>query len=233
MYGSTPGTGSQTAPGASSETDRTLVSQVRTELNKDASLAAIVPTIQITAQNGTVTLSGNVPSEQEKQKIEAAVKNAGNVVTVDNQLQVSSSSSTTSGQSSANYPVGQTRSLSPTSDQAKSRVYAPNQTDASAPATSTSQADRFVQNIKGMTEADKTLAQRIGQHLKADTSMASAMSKVKIEVNDGKATLKGNVSAEDQKQKIEEAIEKVPGVTSVDNQLQVSGSSQSESKTQQ
>jgi len=109
MYGSTPGTTTQTQPGqnqptattsqpgAISETDRTLVSQVRTELSKDTTLAAIVPSIQITAQNGTVTLSGNVPSEQEKQKIEAAVKSAGNVVTVNNQLQVSSTSITTYG----------------------------------------------------------------------------------------------------------------------------------------
>src|SRR5205823_2618994 len=146
--------------------------------------------------------SGNVPSEQEKQKIEAAVKSAGNVVTVNNQLQVSSTSSTTSGQSSAitPAPVGQTRPLSPTSDQiaTKSRVYASGQTDASAPAAATSQADQFIQNIKGMTEADKSLAQQIGQKLKTDTTMASTMSKVKIEVNDGKATLKGNVSSEDQ-----------------------------------
>ena len=38
---------------------------------------------------------------------------------------------------------------------------------------------------------------------------------------------------EDQKQKLESAIQKVPGVTSVDNQLQVGAAGQSESKTPQ
>ena len=130
---------------------------MQAELNKDATLAAIVPTIQITAQNGTVTLSGKVPSEQEKQKIEAAVKSAGNVVSVNNQLQVSSSSSTstTSSQSSAITPApSQTQPLSPTSDRqgSQSRVYAPGQSAATTPPAPSSQADSFIKNIKGMTE---------------------------------------------------------------------------------
>ena len=62
---------------------------------------------------------------------------------------------------------------------------------------------------------------------------AGGMSNLKIEVNDGKATLKGNVNSEDEKSKIEAAIQKVNGVTSVDNQLQVGAAGQGENKSKQ
>src|SRR5207249_6686201 len=55
-------------------------------------LAPLVPNLQISFQNGTVVLAGNVPSEQEKQKIETIVKSTTGVVNVNNQLQVSTQS---------------------------------------------------------------------------------------------------------------------------------------------
>src|SRR6266576_5279141 len=84
--------------------DQTLVTQVQNSLNKDTSLATIAPRIEVTAQNGTVTLSGSVPSDQDKQRIEAAVKSTAGVVSVNNQLQVSlQPTSERSGQSSRLY----------------------------------------------------------------------------------------------------------------------------------
>src|SRR6266481_1309387 len=69
--------------------DQTLVTQVQDALKRDTTLAAIAPRIEVTAQNGTVTLSGSVPSDQDKQRIEAMVKSTAGVVSVNNQLQVS------------------------------------------------------------------------------------------------------------------------------------------------
>src|SRR5437870_1080813 len=141
----TPAT-TTTQPGAVTESENTLITQVRAELNKDATLAAIVPNIQITAQSGTVTLSGNVPSEQEKQKIEAAVKSSGKVVTVNNQLQVSAAPATPSGQSSQVTPsTAPNQPLSPTSERPESRIYpAPTLSQPSSPAPATQAADAFI-----------------------------------------------------------------------------------------
>src|SRR6266446_6464712 len=67
-----------TTPGGSiSESDRQLTTQVQQQLGNDPTLAAVAPHIQITAQNGTITLMGNVKSDQEKEKIETAVRNIG------------------------------------------------------------------------------------------------------------------------------------------------------------
>jgi len=51
--------------------------------------------------------------------------------------------------------------------------------------------------------------------------MATMMSDVKIDISDGKATLRGHVSSDDEKSRIEDAVKQVSGVTSVDNQIQV------------
>src|SRR6266481_6199020 len=84
--------------------DQTLVTQVQDALKRDTTLAAIAPRIEVTAQNGTVTLSGSVPSDQDKQRIEAMVKSTTGVVSVNNQLQVSlQPTSERSGQSSRLY----------------------------------------------------------------------------------------------------------------------------------
>ncbi len=69
-----------------------VVTQVQKQLTQDPSLAPLVPSLQISFQNGTVILAGNVPSEQEKNKIETIVKSTTGVANVNNQLQVSSQS---------------------------------------------------------------------------------------------------------------------------------------------
>src|SRR6266850_8045849 len=80
--------------------DSALVSQVRAALNNDTTLVTVAPPIQVTAQNGTVTLSGSVANDQQKQTIEHLVKGTSGVVTVNNQLQVLPSATGTSSQSS-------------------------------------------------------------------------------------------------------------------------------------
>src|SRR5438270_1257369 len=57
--------------GAGGQTE--VVTQVQKQLTQDQSLAPLVPNLQISFQNGTVVLAGNVPSEQEKTKIETIV----------------------------------------------------------------------------------------------------------------------------------------------------------------
>src|SRR5206468_1074597 len=124
-----------------------------------------------------------VPTEQDKQKIEAAAKNAGTSVNINNQLQVSNqSSSPTAGDQSSVTPssTGQSQSgLSLTSDQNSSRIYAKGQTDASAAQSAASSVassaqsaasdasqstasglDSFSKNIKGRSESDRAVAKQ-------------------------------------------------------------------------
>ena len=97
----TQSTTSETSTGAAAQTQAfgqigggqtEVVTQVQKQLTQDPSLAPLVPNLQICFQNGTVVLAGNVPSEQEKQKIETIVKGTTGVANVNNQLQVSTQS---------------------------------------------------------------------------------------------------------------------------------------------
>src|SRR5262249_19541716 len=231
-------------------------------------LSSVVPNVQMTVQNGTLTLSGSVPSEQEKTRIETIAKGVPGVVNVNNQLQVSgqsqftqpgstenksavggTSEQSTTGQSTGNQSsqestpqsqpqasaispesttsdrtsaeqaalaqssqastnsadISQNQALSPTSDRTgSSRVYGTNQDFPTFTAT---------------TEADRTLGQQIAQELKSDTTMAEVLPTLKITVENSKITLRGTGKSEDEKKKIESAVQRVTGVSSVDDQL--------------
>ena len=313
-----PGTFAQTT-GQGSES--AVISQVQQQLTQDPALSPLVPNIQISFQNGTVTLTGNVPSEQEKQKIESIVKSTSGVVAVNNQLQVSaqsqlnqpgtsenktaaggtldqsttasssqsfapSASSNTNNQSSTSGQTGTEQSsvtpsdqssslsstaqsstnnesstagqtgteqssvtpadqssslsstnqssanssqeLSPTSQSDKSRIYSGNQPSSSSSTNETAGqtgTETLSVNVQGTSESDKTIAQQLTQELRADTSLAALLPGIRINIDNGKATLTGNVKSEDQKKQIESAVQRVSGIANVDDQLQVSTSS--------
>lgn len=79
--------------------------------------------------------------------------------------------------------------------------------------------------VQGSSQTDRSLAQQISQELRSDTALSSAISGVSISVNDGRVTLIGSVRNEVQKREIESAVQRITGVSSVDNQLRVSSSS--------
>jgi osmotically-inducible protein OsmY len=78
---------------AATEADRTLGQQVVQELRTDTTLAALLPKIRLNVESGKITLSGTVKSEDQKQKIESAVKRVTGVANVEDHLKVSASSS--------------------------------------------------------------------------------------------------------------------------------------------
>jgi hypothetical protein len=71
-----------------SRSDNTLVSEAREALLRNPEIAPIAPSIQISANNGTVILSGLVQSDAQAQQVESIVQNTRGVVTVNNQLRV-------------------------------------------------------------------------------------------------------------------------------------------------
>jgi len=228
---------SHAMPGKPGTTDLTLASTVKQTLQADPSFASASANIEVKAEHGTVTLTGTVPSEQQKQMIETKVRTTAGVANVNNQLQVSlAPTSDRSAQSSRIYSNATDQAtsifqdqtskdtLSPTSDRPNtSRVYTTNRTESATPGL-TQGTDSFAANIQGDTETDRALAQQLMQELRTDAEIVPLMSKVKINVSNGKATLTGTVQSEEQKQKLESCLQKVSGITSVDNQLQTGSS---------
>ncbi len=254
--------------------------QVRQTLIEDPSLAMVVPSIDIADNNGAITLSGNVASEEQKNSVEALVRETSGVVLVNNNLKVASSAlsgadsdlslsatsrnvdpSTVPGADSSLSELfratSETNYLSPelsltSRSNASTGVYsgvqsgsASNQVDsmseqlsqtsqqdttnnATVPLTATSrprdQSGGVDVNVQGSSAVDRTLGQQISQELKADASLASAISQVRISVDNGRVTLQGTVKNDVQKHEIESAVQRATGVSSVDNQLRISAS---------
>lgn len=297
-----------------------MVTEIRNSISKDPALAVIAPQIQINATGGTVTLSGSVKSEQDKERIAELVRQTTGVVTVNNQLTVSSEASSQNSQSQTSTSQSQTSTspgttqatpdstsrsettivggtaqsktdtregltqnnqfdtekqglsptsertnassriysgtagqaqsssqtpsstsqsssdrlyhsttnTSPTSERSESRIYSSTQPSTSQQGqTTTSQGStaaqgKFDLNVQATTEADRTLGQRIMQELRANTSLAASIPMVRMSLSNGKVVLKGSVKSETEKQQIESAVQRVTGVASVENQLQVS-----------
>jgi osmotically-inducible protein OsmY len=224
--------------------DSALVSEVRAAINNDPMLTSIAPSIQVIANNGTVTLIGNVSNEDQKLRVDYLAKGTSGVVTVNNQLQVPPRPSGRSSQSSLYYnsprqlqssasasdsdqpsrrlytngsPVR--NDLSPTSERPVSRLY------SQAP----SGGESFNLRVQGSSDADQKLADQVRQALRAETSLSGAFSRLTISLDNGKATLHGLVKSEDDKQRVETAVQKITGVTSVQNDLRVGDDSNSRS----
>jgi len=69
------------------DTDQALERKLRSDLNSYPDLANTAPHVLISAQNGTVTLSGAVPNEQTRREIDGIVRTAPGVAVVNDQLQ--------------------------------------------------------------------------------------------------------------------------------------------------
>ncbi|MGN6643001.1 MAG: BON domain-containing protein [Verrucomicrobiota bacterium] len=249
VYPSATALGFPNSNAANSE-DSALVSRVTQALIEDSNTAPLLPTLNISADNGVVTLSGSVTSDEQKQAVESAVQQISGVAAVNNRLQVSSE--TAAVQSGSATPGSTLESAESTADEALvptsrtnslSAVYPPgsNQVEtATEPLTPTAtrpsegntnenasaESGRngpVVVNVQGSSQSDRTLAQQISQELRTNASLASAISQVSISVVDGQVTVRGAVKNAEQKREIEAAIHRATGVSSVDNQLRVNG----------
>jgi osmotically-inducible protein OsmY len=80
-----------------------------------------------------------------------------------------------------------------------------------------------------LTEADRALGQKVMHELSTDATLSAQLPTVRMTIDGGKVTLHGTAKSEEQKLAIETAVEKIAGVTSVDNQLQVSATGTSSS----
>ena len=74
----------------SGQTDQALATQLQQALSNHPTLGAIASSIVSTVQNGRVTLTGTVPSEQDRTMVQEVVKNIAGVVSVTDQMQIAS-----------------------------------------------------------------------------------------------------------------------------------------------
>jgi osmotically-inducible protein OsmY len=185
-----------TQPSTQSTPDNSLLRQVRQQLNSYGRLGTIAQTVQMDAQNGVVTLSGVVPTQQDRDMINEVVRNTPGVVSVTDQLHVS------------NWSTG--------SSDSNSRVYSGSQAVGSEGA-----GQIFSLHVQGLTPADRSLAQRVINGLQTDAVLPNVLPKVNIEVADGRIILRGTVQNEEQRRAIEDAVRRAVGVGAVDDQLQI------------
>jgi osmotically-inducible protein OsmY len=195
--------------------DRSLEAGCRRELARYGDLATVAPNVQIVARGGVITLNGNVPSERERQMIDACIKNTAGVVTVDDQLRVGYAPTGTYSQSTTVYEPPRTT------------VYEPGPTVAPAPSSSvvvvtepTRSYDRQVQVIT-VRDTDRDLGERIADSIRAAAAFPPGDASVTVQVTGGRAEVRGTVEHGSEKHKLLEAVRHTPGVVEVKDHMHV------------
>jgi osmotically-inducible protein OsmY len=79
----------------------------------------------------------------------------------------------------------------------------------------------FSLHVQGLTESDRTLAQRILQGLRTDTALTSLLPVVDIHVADGRVNLRGTVQGEEQRRTIVSAVRRAAGADNVVDEIRV------------
>jgi len=188
-----------------SEMDRALEASVGSQLNRYGDLSAAASSIQVAAQDGTVTLAGTVPSERDRQMMEVITRNTSGVVGVNDQLQVA-------------YPPTGTYT-SPPQVYSPAQVYPP----PPAPVVSPPQVPVYPAGrnlaVQATTEADRAIAAGISERLRPDATITSLSPGVRITVTEGRAYVQGSVYNEEQRQTIISTVRNTPGVVAVYDEL--------------
>jgi osmotically-inducible protein OsmY len=181
---------------AAAEADRALADLVRAQFNRYGDLSRLAPNVNISARNGMVTLTGDVPSDQDRRMVVAMVESTPGVVTLNDQLRVT-------------LPGDVIRPAVPTGRIDTQRFYPG---DA---------GEVFNLHVQGLSETDRTLAQRVLDGLRTDSVVASMLPVVNIHVSDGRVVLRGSVLNDEQRRSIVSAVQRAAGVNNVYDELQI------------
>jgi len=187
-----------TSAQAAAEADRALADLVRAQFNRYGDLGRLAPNIQVTARNGMVTLTGDVPSDQDRRMVVAMVESSPGVVTLNDQLHVTAADLR-----------GDVRTVLPTGRVDTQRFYP---SDA---------GEVFNLHVQGLSETDRVLAQRVLDGVRTDSVVASMLPVVNIHVTDGRVVLRGSVLNDEQRRNIVSAVQRAAGVNNVYDELVV------------
>lgn len=190
-------------PKSQIEADRDLENDLRGQLNRYGDLATTTPNVQIYAQSGTVTLSGTVPSQREREMIESLVRNQQGVVAVNDQLQVG-------GYAPTGWVNGSARVYNTPRD------YVIPSTPAIIYSSGT-----LTFAVQAATPTDHALASRIVDRLRIDSHLAPLASTISVIVDNARVYLRGTVDSEEQHLSIVSSVQHTYGVNAVYDQLTV------------
>jgi osmotically-inducible protein OsmY len=201
--------GCATSNGSRAAADRALEASMRSELDRYGDLAATEPSLSICARDGTVTLSGPVRTEKDREMIDTLARNTGGVMAVNDQLQVL-------------YPptgVASPYGAAPVYMSPPPEGYPPAPVIATGPAAVPGEYPS--PRIRATTAADEPLAHRMIDQLSYDTVPAEWCQNVTISITGGRVYLQGTVGNEEQHHAIVSSAQHCRGVTAVYDHLQL------------
>ena len=187
------GQGAVSASEIQNASDQELATSVRHQFDRYGDLSGLSPNIHIVANNGTVSLTGTVPTEKDRQMVDALVRNSPGVVRLNNSLHV---------------------------DDPRASYTAPTGTEATR-VYSSSTPDMVNLHVQTMSDRDWELAQGILASLRTGTTPGETFAPVHIYVADGKAMVRGTVANETERQTIINAIQRAAGAGNVQSELVV------------
>ncbi len=204
--GSAPIYSGGTQEGPSTPTmDQSLSDRIQQTLKNNTASAPLAQNINVSVQNGVVTLTGSIPGDQQRQTVDDLVRSVSGVKSVYDRMQVIAA------------PTGRTAQT----QEAYTGAQLPAAQNSLPGTTSMSTGDIFSLHVQGLNDTDRNLAQQILQGLRSDTTLSSMLPSVNIDVSGGRVTLQGTVETEQQKQTIGSVVQRAAGGTTVLNQLQV------------
>lgn len=191
------------------EADRGLEGSLRAAINERH--------VHIHVHQGIVTLDGKVPTEADRERIEALVRNTGGVVAVKDKLNVTLPTPGAYGANPSRVPVYAT----------PPPVVAPPATVVSPPAPVLI-PDYPKLRVLAFTSGDEPIANRIARQLRTDALPAAGIENVTISVNHAAVSLKGVVTTQQERDALIAAIQRAGGVAAIYDQTQVTRSDDSD-----
>jgi osmotically-inducible protein OsmY len=181
---------------AAGDADRALIARIRTQAAPLIGAGDTGWPVHFIANEGKVTLAGQVPTATDQQRLRALVQQTPGVVEVTDTLHVAATASPVPGVQTA-------------------LISAP--TNA-APGSNTVQSAED----KAYTAMDQELVNRLRRSVSDVVGVTPAASPVHFTAKQGVVTLTGYVLSGEQRQTVMDLVKRTAGVASVDDQLRVS-----------
>lgn len=181
----------------------------------EGSLRAALPDkhVHVHVHHGIVTLDGQVRTSQERDQIEAIVRNTSGVVALKDDLKITSPSPGTSPEFPAGVPVV------PVYTRPAPEVI-PTTPVVTAPAPVIIPEYPKVK-IQAWTIDDEPVANRIASQLRTDGVAANALDNVRIMVRDGNVSLDGTVATQATHDALVASLQRAGGANAIYDQLRV------------
>jgi osmotically-inducible protein OsmY len=182
--------------------------------------------VQIHVHEGVVTLDGQVPTPEDRQRLEALVRGTSGVVAVKDNLKV--------GMASANAPVVAPAPPAPVEvrppevrESVRIPVYTEAPPEAAPPSVTVVMPPPVIVpeypklKVQAWTADDGQVAHRIARQLKDDQVPTAGFGEVTITVRAGTVSLKGSVDSRGERDDIITSLQRTSGVRAIYDQLRV------------